>query len=187
MLAQVKWPKAFSLLEITVALGLLAAICSSVLVVMNRCVSTTINHRTKMEAFELVRENLEKVLAADSVTLMSELGVSDKNPDIQWETVIETFSEPVTSRMWLQAVCSASYTDTSGEKQTVELTHWLTYLTKKDQKLIQEQKELERQYLEQLAPDMESYDEYDLQPDDSTGDKDSEILKKLLDESGISL
>ena len=32
--------------------------------------------------------------------------------------------------MWLQAVCSAEYTDTQGEIQRIELTHWLTDLTK---------------------------------------------------------
>ena len=187
LLAQGKRPEAFSLLEVMVALGILAAICSSVLVVMNRCVSTTIDHRTKMEAFELIRENMERILAADSVTLMSELGVSDKNPDIQWETVVETFNEPVTSKIWLQAVCSVSYTDTSGEKQTIELTHWLTSLTKRDQKLIQEQKKLERQYMEQFGGYMESDAEYDLQPDDSSDEKGSEGFQEFLDESGTSL
>ncbi|MCJ7730238.1 MAG: hypothetical protein MUO27_10240, partial [Sedimentisphaerales bacterium] len=31
---------------------------------------------------------------------------------------------------WIQAVCSAEYTDTAGGQQTVKLTHWLTDLTK---------------------------------------------------------
>jgi len=141
----------FSLLEVVVALGVLAVICSSVMVVMNRCIAATIDTRTKMQAFSLVRENMEKVLAADSVTLVSEMGVSDANPDIQWQTVVETFNPPVGTKMWLQALCSATYTDSKGEQQTIELTHWLTELSKRDKKLIQKQRERELQYLEQYG------------------------------------
>jgi len=141
----------FSLLEVVVALGVLAVICSSVMVVMNRCIAATIDTRTKMQAFSLVRENMEKVLAADSVTLVSEMGVSDANPDIQWQTVVETFNPPVGTKMWLQALCSATYTDSKGEQQTIELTHWLTELSKRDKKLIQKQRERELQYMEQYG------------------------------------
>jgi type II secretory pathway pseudopilin PulG len=187
MLAQGKRPKAFSLLEVVVALSILAAICSTVLVVMSRCIDAAIDNQMRAEAFELARENMERLLAADSVTLMAELGTSDKNPGIQWETMVETFNEPVSSNVWLQAVCSVSYTDASGEKQTIELTHWLTDLTKRDQKLIREQKEIERQYMEQFGADRESDAEYNLRYGDSFDEEIPEDLRKLLDESGISL
>jgi len=146
-----KRPAGFSLLEVVVALGVLAAICSSVMVVMNRCIAATIDSRTKMEAFELVRENMEKVLGADSVTLTAELGTSQTNPDIEWQTVVETFNEPVGAGMWLQAVCSATYTDSAGQKQTIELVHWLTDLSKTDQQLIRKQRERELEYMEQFG------------------------------------
>ena len=144
----------FSLLEVVVALGVLAAIISSVLVVINQCIAATIDSRTKMEAFRLVRENMEKVLAADSVTLVSEMGVSDTNPEIQWQTVVETFNPPVGTKMWLQALCSAAYTDSKGEQQTIELTHWLNELSQRDKKLIQKQRERELEYMQQYAPMM---------------------------------
>jgi len=59
-----------------------------------------------------------------------ENGESDKYPEIRWQTAVETFYEPITARMWIRAVCSAEYNDTAGELQTVELTNWLTDLTK---------------------------------------------------------
>ena len=153
------WPEGFSLLEVVVALGVLAAICSSVMVVMNQSIAATIDSQTKMEAFRLVRENLEKVLAADSVTLVSEMGVSDKNPDIQWQTVVETFNPPVGAKMWLQAVCSVTYTDSKGEKQTIELTHWLTELSDRDKQLIQKQRERELEYMQQYGLDEFGFEE----------------------------
>lgn len=153
MTGQGKRLRGFSLLEVVVALSVLAAICSSVMVVMNQSIAATIDIRTKMEAFRLVRENLEKVLAADSVTLVSEMGVSDTNPDIQWQTVVETFNPPVGAKMWLQAVCSVTYTDSKGEKQTIELTHWLTELSDRDKQLIQKQRERELEYMEQYGLD----------------------------------
>ena len=159
-----KRPKGFSLLEVVVALGILTTICSAVLVVMNRCIAATIDSQMKMEAFELVRENMEKLLGAESVTLVAELGTSDRNPNIQWQTVIETFSEPVGSGMWLQAVCSASYTDSDGEKQTVELVHWLCELSKRDRLLIRKQKQQEREYMEQFG-----LDEFGLEKTTETG------------------
>ena len=121
---------AFSLVEVAVALLILAIITSSVLVVMNRCIDSVINSRSKIEAFELARENMERLLASSSVKEQIEYGTSETNPDMQWETVIENFYEPTTKRMWIRAICSASYTDSSDEEQKVELEHWLTSLSK---------------------------------------------------------
>ena len=184
MLRKGKRPKGFSLLEVVVALGVLAAICSAVLVVMNRCIAATIDSRTKMEAFKIVRENMEKVLGADSVTLVADMGVSETNPDIEWQTVIETFNEPVKAGMWLQAVCSATYTDSNGEKQTIELTHWLTELSDRDKQLIQKQRERELEYLEQLGP--EEFAPEQFAPEEFGMEKSEEILPPdtFADDSG---
>ena len=38
--------------------------------------------------------------------------------------------EPVSAQTWLRGVCSARYNDPNGQEQTVELTSWLTDLTK---------------------------------------------------------
>ncbi len=122
---------AFSLIETVTALIILAIISSSVFAVINRCMSSVADSALRMQAFEVSRKNMETLLVKDSVAEMVEYGSSDKYPEIQWQTTVETFYEPITERMWIQAVCSAEYTDTAGDVQAVELTHWLTDLTKK--------------------------------------------------------
>ncbi len=122
--------KAFSLLEVMAALAILALISSSVLVVIDRCAASAANSMLRMRAFEVARENMEKLLSSASVKESVEYGESDKYPDITWETVVETFYEPITARMWIRGVCSAKYNDPNGQEQTIELEHWLTDLTK---------------------------------------------------------
>jgi prepilin-type N-terminal cleavage/methylation domain-containing protein len=122
--------KGFSLVEVAMALIILGLICSSVLVVIDRCVASAANSRLRMQAFEVARENMEKLLSSASVKENIEYGQSEKYPDIEWQTVVETFYEPITARMWIRGVCSAKYNDPNGQKQTVELTNWLTDLTK---------------------------------------------------------
>ena len=129
-LAALPHTKGFSLPEVVVAVSILAFISASVLVVINRCIASATDSVLRMQAFEVARENMEKLLVSDSVTEMVEYGSSDKHPEIQWQTVVETFYEPLTERIWIRAVCSAEYTDAASEVQTVELTHWLTNLTK---------------------------------------------------------
>jgi len=122
--------RAFSLAEVMVSLILLAFICSAVFVVIDRCMASASDLTARMRAFEVARDNMEKLLASASVSEMSDYGSSDKYPEIQWQTTIETFYESMASRIWLQAVCSADYTDTEGNTQTVKLTHWLTEIDK---------------------------------------------------------
>ena len=135
---------AFSLIETITALIILAIISSSVFVVINRCMSSVADSALRMQAFEVSRKNMETLLVKDSVAEMVEYGSSDEYPEIQWQTTVETFYEPITERMWIQAVCSAEYTDTTGELQTVKLTHWLTNLTKEQliQIIEEQQKDL---------------------------------------------
>jgi hypothetical protein len=83
-----------------------------------------------MQAFEVARENLETILAQESVTEIVENGNSKRYPEIEWETVVETFYEPINSQMWLRAVCTAFYYDTNGQQQSIQLEHWLTGLSK---------------------------------------------------------
>lgn len=136
---------AFTLIEVVMAVTIITVMVATVLTVMNRCLEAAIDNRTKMQAFELARENMENLLALNSVSDQAEFGTSEKNPDIQWTTVVETFDEPTDSEMWVQAVCSATYVDSKGEEQSIELTHWLSEVPKNIQKLIlaQRQKELE--------------------------------------------
>ncbi len=131
---------AFSLVEVVTALIILSLVCSSVLLVINRCLASAAESALRMQALEVARENMENVLASDSVQEMAEYGSSDKYPDILWKTTVESFYEPVNSKMWIRAVCSADYTDTAGQTQTIELTHWLTDLTKEqEQQLLNQQ------------------------------------------------
>jgi len=133
--------KAFTLIEVMAALIILAIISSSVLVVINRCVASAADSALRMHAFEVARENMEKLAASDSVEETVEFGESDKYPEIKWQTTVETFYEPITARMWVRAVCSAEYNDIKGETQTVELTHWLTDVTKEQLVAIMERQE----------------------------------------------
>jgi type II secretory pathway pseudopilin PulG len=143
--------KAFTLAETVAALIILAFVCSSVLVVINRYMSSAVDSVMRMQAFEVARKNMEDLLTSDLVEESVEYGNSEKYPDIQWETVVETFYEPITTKMWIQAICSAEYTDSEGEVRKVELTHWLTDLTKAQEQQILARQEEEK---ERLADEM---------------------------------
>lgn len=121
---------AFSLPEVVAAMVILAFIGAGVLVVINRCMASAADLSWRVRAFEVARDNMENLLVGESAEEMVEYGFSEKYPEIQWQTVVETFYEPITDRMWVQAVCSAEYMDTLGELQTVQLAHWLTDVSK---------------------------------------------------------
>lgn len=146
---------AFTLLEVVTSLVILAFASSSVLIVMNRCMAAAANSAFRMEAFEIARENLEKLLASDTLSEQVEYGTSDRHPDIAWRTVVEAFSEPTTGQMWLRAVCSAEYVDSSGETQTVELAHWITTLTDQQAEQLLGEEDLETLSAEQLLGTVE--------------------------------
>ena len=153
--------RAFSLIEVMTALVILALVSSSVLVVISRCMASATDSTLRMHAFEAVRENVEKLLASEQVTLMTEYGISDKYPQIQWQTSVETFSEPATSQMWLRVISSAVYIDSAGQEQTIEITHWLTKLTEQQvQMILQEQEKQKQQLAEQIIETREQAAEY---------------------------
>jgi prepilin-type N-terminal cleavage/methylation domain-containing protein len=142
--------RGFTLVEVVTALAILALASSSVLIVIDRCVSSASNSALRLEAFELARENLEKILISDRAEETVDYGTSDKFPDISWQTIVEGFPEPITGQMWVRAVCSAEYIDSTGERRTVELVHWLSPLTDQQAGLLVNQQELEKLGLEQL-------------------------------------
>ena len=148
--------RAFSLMETITALTILAFISTSVLVVIDRCMASTADSLVRMQAFEVARENMEKILAADSVQETVEYGYSDKYPEIQWQSTVESFSvsssfSEAKSSEWIRAICSAGYTDTSGEEQKIELVHWLTNLTKKQSNQLAEEKQKEKEMLAEMT------------------------------------
>jgi len=150
----------FTLLEVLTALAILAFVSSSVLVVIDRCVVAAADSTLRMEAFTLARENMEKILVSNSVSETVEYGVSDMNPNISWQTVIEAFSEPVEGNMWIRAVCSAEFKDTTGEMQTVKLEHWLAELTQQQADQLSGQEDLEQLAVEQLIETPEEAAQY---------------------------
>ncbi len=141
----------FTFIEVVAAIAILGLITGSVLVVLNRSIEAMIDSRVRMQAFELVRWNMEKLLASNSVTDTAEFGVHELNEDIEWETVIEPFDEPVKSKMWIRAICSASFTDRYGERQRIELTHWLTQVSRTQERQILSQRKLQQEYLDQAV------------------------------------
>ena len=172
------WPAAFTFIEVITAITILAAITGTIFVVVDRCVSTTIDIQSKTQAFEVARENMETLLASDSVRETTEFGTLESNPDIEWTTVVEPFYEPATNRMWIRAVCSASYSDSTGERQNIELTHWLTDVTKTQMQQIIDQQKREAEYLDALeemgleepdqTPDTDETEEPTEKPEDNT-------------------
>ena len=158
----------FTLTETMAAVMILAFVSTSVWVVLDRCMTSAADSAQRLRAFEIARENMEKLLASDSVEETSEYGISDRYSDIQWQTTVETFSEPLTSRMWAQAICLAEYTDAAGEVQTVELTHWLTKLSKqqieqlknRDEELAEHIIETEQEAAEYAGVDIETIREW---------------------------
>ena len=150
----------FTLLEVIAAVGILAIVSSSVLVVIDRCVNATADSSKRMEAFRIVRENMEQVLVASTVSETVDYGMSEVYPDIRWTTVIEGFPEPVSGQMWVRAVCSAEYTDAMGETQTVELEHWITELTDGQAGELLQEEDLEQLAAEQLITRAQEAAEY---------------------------
>jgi len=151
---QMGWTRArgFSLIEAATALMILAFISASVLTVINRCMASAADSALRMQAFEVTRENMEKLLTADSVKETTEFGTSDKYPEIKWQTVVGSFYEPITQRVWARGACSAEYTDSVGETQTIELTHWLTDVTKQQLlELLKRQRDEEEQVAAMVA------------------------------------
>lgn len=173
----------FTLVEVAAALVILSMLISSALVVMSRITSGMVDLQSETQAFSIARQNLEKLLSATTVSDMTEYGVVETNPDMDWELVVEPFYEPISNRMWIRGLSSASYTSSSGDRKTVELTCWLTGLTAQqirqilDQQKRQEefmkqyseseegqqlakQRALTRAYLEQNGLDVAAYDEF---------------------------
>jgi len=181
---------AFTLIEVLTALAILGLVSSSVLVVINRCVASAANSALRMEAFELARENLEKVLVSDALEETVEYGASEKYPDISWRTVIEAFPEPIGGQMWARAVCSAEYKDSQGERQKVELVHWIAELTDRQADKLVQNEDLEQLEVEQLlatAEEAAAYAGVDLETLEQwvksglVRDKDGAFIKYNLD------
>ena len=153
--------KGFSLPETVAALIILSLFSSGVLVVLNRCMASVVDLAQHRRAFEIARNNMEMLLTSTSVEEMTEIGDSNEYPEIQWQKTIETFSAPVSSRIWAKAICSAEYTDSQGEVQIVELIYWLTSLTEEQLQQLQRRQAEEEAYIaEEIVETVEEAADY---------------------------
>lgn len=141
----------FTLVEVAAALVILSMLISSALVVMSRITSGMVDLQSETQAFSIARQNLEKLLSATTVSDMTEYGVVETNPDMDWEIVVEPFYEPISNRMWIRGLSSASYTASSGERKTIELTCWLTGLTAQQIRQILEQQKRQEEFMKQYS------------------------------------
>jgi len=130
-------------MEAMAALTILGILAASVLTVINRSMASMADMVLRMNAFEVARDNMEKLLSAETVSETTEYGYSEQYPDIEWQTTVEVFYESISERMWIQAVCSAIYIDDEGEEQTVELKNWITEVSNADLMKLLEQKQNE--------------------------------------------
>ena len=117
---------AFTLVETIVSLALLGMIGGSIVITFNRCMDATLDLTQRHQALEVARENMEQTLTSIKLEPGIEQGFSERYPRIHWETLIETFSEPVEGQPWARVICSASFEDAAGEEQILEFEHWLT-------------------------------------------------------------
>lgn len=142
------WPinsGGFTLIEVAAALLILSLILTSAMVVMSQTTQSMIDLRSQTQAFAVARQNMEKLLSSASVTDMSEFGVLETNPDVTWQTIVEPFYEPISKRMWIRGVCVSGYTDSKGQRQTLELSCWLTGLTAEQiRQILAQQKRIEK-------------------------------------------
>lgn len=137
--------KGFSLIEAVAALGVLAVITSTVLVIVDQCMNSTADMTLRRNAFEIARENMEILMTEKTVCEKSEFGVSELYPEVEWQTTIEMFQPQGGKDKWLKAICSSQYYDSKNEIQTVEFTAWLTILSNRDVAKIQKQREILRE------------------------------------------
>lgn len=141
-------------METVTAVVVLGIICSGVLAVFNRCMDSVTDSKMKMQALEVARENMETLLTRETVQEKVEYGTSERYPEIEWETKVEPFYEPVTDQMWVRAVCTAEYNNSEDERKEIELVHWITSLSKQQLLEMIKQKEQSIQYTDdQLISD----------------------------------
>lgn len=142
----------FTFVEVVAATALLAILIATVLVLMDRFVGAVMDMRLRQQAFQLARSHMETLLSETRLSDIHDYGESETNPDILWQTDVEPFYTPAKGRMWIRAVCSASFIDSKDEEQTVELEHWITNLTAEQIRQILAQQEAEAAYMDLLQP-----------------------------------
>jgi prepilin-type N-terminal cleavage/methylation domain-containing protein len=152
--------RAFTIVELVAVLVIISVITTGIIEVMNRCIDSTMEYNLRKAAFETARENMENLLNAASLAESVEFGVSEVYPEIEWQTIVEIFDEPINSSMWLRARSAAYYLDNEGQQQTIEFTQWITALSKRDQELVIEQRQREDEFMEMYGLEDDWEDDY---------------------------
>jgi hypothetical protein len=135
---------------VAVAIVVIGLIVGSAMSILDRLIGAMSDMRLRSAAFELARQNMETLLSRDNVEDMTDYGFSDIHPEIQWETAVEPFYEPISNAMWIRAVTSAGFNDSKGQYQNVEMEHWLTSLQPNVVRQILRQQKAEEEYLDLL-------------------------------------
>jgi len=134
--------RGFTVIEVATALVILAIIFTTVLTVFKDAMRAVSDDRIKMQAFELARENMERILSQTSVSEKTEYGVSEINPQLEWELRTEPFTDPSGSGTWVKAISAATYLDANDQPKTLELTCWLTKVSKEVSEQMMKDREL---------------------------------------------
>ena len=143
--------RAFTLVEVAVTIVVVGLIVGSSMTILDRLVGAMADMRLRTEAFETARQNMEALLSEANITDRSEYGTNEFVPEIQWQTVVEPFYEPISNRMWVRAICSAGFNDSQGKYQSIDLEHWLTNLSAEVVRQIIQQQQAEQDYLDLLS------------------------------------
>jgi hypothetical protein len=142
---------AFTLVEVAVTILVVALIVGSAMTILDRLVGAMADMHLRGEAFEIARQKMEGLLSETNISDKSEYGTSDLYPEIQWQTVVEPFYEPINNTMWIRAVCSAGFNDSKGQYQSIDLEHWITNLSAELIRQIVQQQKTEQEYLDLLS------------------------------------
>lgn len=132
------------------AVTILVIITVSILTITDKCVESMIDNELKIQAFKIARQNMESLLSESSVSEMIEFGSLEENPGIEWELKVEASMDTPGNEWWLKAISTASYPSPGGDREYIELTHWLTDLTDAQVKQIEKQRQLELEFMDEI-------------------------------------
>ncbi|AQQ09381.1 hypothetical protein L21SP3_01185 [Sedimentisphaera cyanobacteriorum] len=157
--------KAFTLLESMAALFVMGIVTTGVMVTISNCINSMTDMRLEQEAVKLARENMEYLLAESNVREYVESGVDEYNTNLSWEMGYEVKTFPDTDQQWVMAFSVVEYYNSENELESVELENWLAKLSMRESQQLEEQRQLEQEYLDQLS---EEDAEYEAQQDESS-------------------
>lgn len=170
----------FTLVEALAAVVVLGIILSSVMIVIDNCISSTINLTLKQKAFEVARENIEQIISRDQVQEEIETGVSDRYPEIEWENAIRA-DKVADSEMWVKVTCKAMYLDSEEEPREVELVHWLTKLSKQQMQQVMRDRQLAQEQSGEIGTELEEQPkEEEVEPEEEKSPEE-ELANKIDD------